>query len=138
MTRFSASYFLPGADLVWAALTLAQYKASSAWQLYILRFLVGAAGSLFFPGVQWYLGCWYKRSELSRRSALFFVASQVGGMSAGYIQTGAHAGLNMRHGIEGWRWLYIICSLPPSPPTRSLVSPSSPSSQRAGVLVVCV
>ncbi|PWI68511.1 hypothetical protein PCL_01600 [Purpureocillium lilacinum] len=109
MTRFSASYFLPGADLVWAALTLAQYKASSAWQLYILRFLVGAAGSLFFPGVQWYLGCWYKRSELSRRSALFFVASQVGGMSAGYIQTGAHAGLNMRHGIEGWRWLYIIC-----------------------------
>ncbi|KAJ3474177.1 hypothetical protein NLG97_g9957 [Lecanicillium saksenae] len=30
-------------------------------------------------------------------------------MSSGYIQSGAYASLNLRHGIEGWRWLYIIC-----------------------------
>lgn len=78
-------------------------------QLYVIRFFVGAAGSLFFPAVQWYLGCWYKRSELSRRGALFFIASQIGGMSSGYIQSGAHATLDGKHGIEGWRWLYIIC-----------------------------
>ncbi|KAH7161972.1 major facilitator superfamily domain-containing protein [Dactylonectria estremocensis] len=109
MTRFSASYFIPGADLIWGILTLAQYKVTSVHQLYIIRFFVGASGSLFFPAVQWYLGCWYKRSELSRRGALFFIASQVGGMSSGYIQSGAYATLNGSHGIEGWRWLYIIC-----------------------------
>ncbi|EJP68528.1 pantothenate transporter [Beauveria bassiana ARSEF 2860] len=109
MTRFSAAWFIPAADVVWGVLTLAQYRVTSAGQLYAVRFLIGAAGSLFFPAVQWYLGCWYKRAELSRRSALFFVASQVGGMSAGYIQSGAYASLHLRHGIEGWRWLYIIC-----------------------------
>ncbi|KAL5086188.1 hypothetical protein Trisim1_009517 [Trichoderma cf. simile WF8] len=109
MTRFSAAYFIPGADLIWGILTLAQYKVSNVHQLYVLRFFVGAAGSLFFPAVQWYLGCWYKRSELSRRGALFFIASQVGSMSSGYIQSGAYAHLNGRYGIEGWRWLYIIC-----------------------------
>lgn len=133
MTRFSATYFIPGADLIWGVLTLlqvcdpslvvssqhgtlfslpvntSQYKVTNVHQLYVIRFFVGAAGSLFFPAVQWYLGCWYKRSELSRRGALFFIASQIGGMSSGYIQSGAHATLDGKHGIEGWRWLYIIC-----------------------------
>lgn len=111
MTRFSATYFIPGADLIWGVLTLVQYKVTNVQQLYVIRFFVGAAGSLFFPAVQWYLGCWYKRSELSRRGALFFIASQVGSMSSGYIQSGAYSSLNGRHGIEGWRWLYIICRL---------------------------
>lgn len=88
---------------------MSQYKVTNVHQLYVIRFFVGAAGSLFFPAVQWYLGCWYKRSELSRRGALFFIASQIGGMSSGYIQSGAHATLDGKHGIEGWRWLYIIC-----------------------------
>ncbi|TQV93557.1 pantothenate transporter [Cordyceps javanica] len=109
MTRVPASWFLPAADVAWAVLTLAQYRVASVGPLYALRFLIGAAGSAFFPAVQWYLGCWYTRAELGRRSALFFVASQVGGMSAGYIQSGAYATLHLRGGIEGWRWLYIIC-----------------------------
>lgn len=109
MTRCPVNYFLPAADLLWGVFTLAQYKASNVTHLYALRFFVGALGGFFFPAVQWYLGCWYKRSELSRRGAIFFIASQVGSMSSGYIQAGAYARLDGRYGIEGWRWLYIIC-----------------------------
>ncbi|KAJ5762338.1 uncharacterized protein N7511_005720 [Penicillium nucicola] len=117
MTRCPVNYFLPAADLFWGVFTLAQYKASNVTQLYALRFFVGALGGFFFPAVQWYLGCWYKRSELSRRGAIFFIASQVGSMSSGYIQAGAYARLDGRYGIEGWRWLYIIykgfaCTIP--------------------------
>ena len=114
MTRCPVNYFLPVADLFWGIFTLAQYKASSVTQLYALRFFVGALGGFFFPAVQWYLGSWYKRSELSRRGAIFFIASQVGSMSSGYIQAGAYARLDGRYGIEGWRWLYIICECIPS------------------------
>ncbi|KAJ5183687.1 hypothetical protein N7492_001303 [Penicillium capsulatum] len=96
MTRCPVNYFLPAADLLWGVFTLAQYKASSVTQLYALRFFVGALGGFFFPAVQWYLGCWYKRSELSRRGAIFFIASQVGSMSSGYIQAGAYARLDGR------------------------------------------
>ncbi|KAB8239552.1 major facilitator superfamily domain-containing protein [Aspergillus alliaceus] len=109
MTRCPVNYFLPAADLLWGVFTLAQYKASNVTQLYALRFFVGALGGFFFPAVQWYLGSWYKRSELARRGAIFFIASQVGSMSSGYIQAGAYARLDGRYGIEGWRWLYIIC-----------------------------
>ena len=115
MTRFSVNYFLPAADLLWGVFTLVQYKSTSVNQLYAFRFLVGMLGGFFFPAAMWYMGCWYKRNELSRRGAFFFIASQVGGMSSGYIQAGAYAHLNGVHGIEGWRWLYIICKFPRFP-----------------------
>ncbi|ORY68970.1 major facilitator superfamily domain-containing protein [Pseudomassariella vexata] len=109
MTRFPVNYFLPAADLLWGVFTLVQYKVNNVNQLYAFRFFVGALGGFFFPAVQWYMGSWYKRSEMNRRGAIFFIASQIGSMSSGYIQSGAYATLNGVHGIEGWRWLYIIC-----------------------------
>ena len=109
MTRLSVNYFLPAVNLLLGIFTLVQYKASSVNQLYAFRFFIGALGGFFFPAVQWYLGCWYKRSELNRRDALFFIASHVSSMSSGYIQTRAYNSLKGSHGIEGWRWLHIIC-----------------------------
>ncbi|KAI5305529.1 hypothetical protein KEM56_004152 [Ascosphaera pollenicola] len=94
LTRFQARYFLPLTDLLWAAFTLGQYAVTSVKQMYALRFFVGTLGGFFFPAVQWYLGSWYKRSEMARRGAIFFIASQVGQMSSGYIQTGALAADN--------------------------------------------
>lgn len=111
MTRVNVNWFLPACDLLWGVFTLVQFKASSVTQLYAFRFMVGALGGFFFPAVQWYLGSWYKRSEMNRRGALFFVAAQVGSMSSGYIQAGVHTSMNGRNGIAGWRWLYIICKL---------------------------
>ncbi|KAF8850499.1 pantothenate transporter [Acephala macrosclerotiorum] len=94
MTRFPVDYFLPAADLLWGVFTLVQYKVSSVHQLYAFRFFVG-------------------RIELNRRGALFFIASQVGSMSSGYIQAGAYDSLNGKHGIEGWRFLFL-----PGTPTK--------------------
>ncbi|KFY69758.1 hypothetical protein V499_09776 [Pseudogymnoascus sp. VKM F-103] len=109
MTRVPVNYFLPAADLLWGVFTLVQYKVTNVHQLYAFRFFVGVLGGFFFPAAMWYMGCWYKRSELSRRGAFFFIASQVGSMSSSYIQAGAYSHLDGRYGIEGWRWLYIIC-----------------------------
>lgn len=108
VTRLPVNYLLPAADLLWGVFTLVQYKVSNVQQLYVLRFFGGALSGFFLPAAQWYLGCWYKKSELNRRGALFFVAAQVGGMCSGYVARAAHANLNGIFGIAGWRWLYII------------------------------
>ncbi|KAH8700248.1 major facilitator superfamily domain-containing protein [Talaromyces proteolyticus] len=136
MTRFPVNYFLPAADLLWGVFTLAQYKAGNVTQLYAFRFFVGALGGFFFPAVQWYLGSWYKRSELNRRGAVFFIASSVGSMSSGYIQAGAYERLNNRFGIEGWRWLYIICFACTIPIALLglLVLPGTPENCRSRIL----
>ncbi|CAH0027033.1 unnamed protein product, partial [Clonostachys rhizophaga] len=100
---------LPGLDLLAGTLTLAQYKVSNVGQVYALQFFLGISGSFYYPGVHWYLGSWYKSSELSRRGALFFIASQLGSMSASYIQSAAYTTLDGKYGIASWRWLSIIC-----------------------------
>ncbi|THC94762.1 hypothetical protein EYZ11_005754 [Aspergillus tanneri] len=107
MTRTPINIFLPTADLLWGIFTLAQYKATSVTTLYALRFFVGALGGFFFPAVQWYLGSWYKRSELARRGAIFFISSQVGSMSLGYIQAGAYE-MAIHHLYFPFLALYII------------------------------
>jgi hypothetical protein len=101
MTRLPVQYFLPTTNLFWGIFTLVQYKATDSSLV-----LLAVCSSL---AVQWYLGSWYKRSKLSQRAALFFVASQVGSMTSGYIQAGSYHSLNGQNGLEGWRWLYIIC-----------------------------
>uniref|UniRef100_A0A8H7THV2 Major facilitator superfamily (MFS) profile domain-containing protein n=1 Tax=Bionectria ochroleuca TaxID=29856 RepID=A0A8H7THV2_BIOOC len=109
MARWGSSHWIPAADLFAGIFTLALYKVSSVAQVYAIQFFVGVAGSFYYPGVHWYLGSWYKSSELSRRGSLFFIASGLGSMSTRYIQSAAYATLDGRYGIASWRWLCIIC-----------------------------
>lgn len=70
---------------------------------------------------------WYKKEELGRRNALFWIANPIGQMFAGYLQAAAYTHLNNHHGLQGWRsvshrmssipiltmirWLFIICTI---------------------------
>ncbi|CCH41484.1 Vitamin H transporter [Wickerhamomyces ciferrii] len=107
-TKLPIHLYLPIMDSIWSIFTLALFKITNYHQLYALRFCIGLFGSFFFPFCQYILGSWYTENELTKRSALYFCASQVGGMAAGYIQAGAYKHLSGLHGLEGWRWLYIL------------------------------
>lgn len=49
---------------------------------------------------------WYKKQELGRRNALFWIANPIGQMFAGYLQAAAYTNLNNNHGLQGWRSVY--------------------------------
>ncbi|ODV82596.1 hypothetical protein CANARDRAFT_30701 [[Candida] arabinofermentans NRRL YB-2248] len=107
-TVLPINYYLPAMDIVWALFTLFIFKIKDYHQLYALRFCIGLFSSFFFPTVQFILGSWYKSTELTIRSAIYFVASQVGSMVCGYIQTGAYDHLNNYDNLKGWQWLYVL------------------------------
>ena len=60
-----------------------------------------------FPGVNYYLSCWYKRSEFGIRAATFFSAAAVAGSCGGLLAWAIERmeGLGGRH---GWSWIFII------------------------------
>lgn len=61
----------------------------------------------FFPGAVYLLSCWYTKKELASRTAILFSGSQLGNAFGTLIARGILT-LDGAHGLEGWRWLFII------------------------------
>ncbi|KAI1819101.1 major facilitator superfamily domain-containing protein [Xylaria intraflava] len=75
--------------------------------LFALRFLLGAVESGFFPLVIFYLTTFYRRSELARRLAIFYAASNIANAFSGLLAFGVFQ--IKSHLIDHpWRWLFII------------------------------
>jgi MFS family permease len=71
------------------------------------RWFLGVTEAGLFPGVNYYLSCWYKRNEFAVRAAVFFSAAALsgsfGGLLAAAIQT-----MDGALGKPGWSWIFII------------------------------
>lgn len=69
--------------------------------------LLTATDSLSFSGCQFYLSCWYRRSELGVRSAIFFSSAAFAGSFGGLL---AYAISKMEGigGKPGWAWIFIL------------------------------
>ncbi|KAL4762845.1 major facilitator superfamily domain-containing protein [Aspergillus foveolatus] len=107
--RVRPSIWLAAMEICWGAFTFAQAGLKSVSELYAFRFLVGFFESSFFPSLLYLLGSWYTKTELAKRVALFHMTAPLGTAFGGYLQAAVYENLDGSHGIEGWRWLYIVC-----------------------------
>ncbi|KAH4284805.1 hypothetical protein HBH64_239740 [Parastagonospora nodorum] len=105
--RWSPRVFFTGIILVWGAIMTLMGVVHNKAGLYACRFFLGIAEAGLFPGVNYYLSCWYKRQELGFRAALFFSAAALAG-SFGGLLAAAITQMDGTAGYEGWRWIFII------------------------------
>ncbi|KAH9886364.1 major facilitator superfamily transporter [Xylariomycetidae sp. FL2044] len=101
-------YWLPFCMLGWSIFVLFLYKCNTASQFYALRFCIGLFESAAWPGIEFTLGSWYRKSELARRSALFVISGVIGQMFSGYLQAALYTGMHGKGGLSAWRWLFIF------------------------------
>lgn len=92
----------------WGLLTLGMFKVTSFRQTCVIRFFQAIFESCTFAGTHLILGSWYKENELPVRSAIFTASGLIGSMFSGFMQVEIHDSLNGRHGLAGWRWLFVI------------------------------
>lgn len=71
------------------------------------RWFLGLTEAGLFPGVNYYLSCWYRRSEFGIRAAIFFSAAAVSGSFGGLLAAGIEQ-MDGRANIAGWAWIFII------------------------------
>lgn len=71
------------------------------------RWFLGLAEAGLFPGVGYFLSCWYRRSEFGVRMAIFFSAAAVAG-SFGGLLAAAIAKMDGVGGKPGWAWIFIL------------------------------
>ena len=61
------------------------------------RWFLGVTEAGLFPGVNFYLSCWYKRTEFGIRAAIFFSAAALAGSFGGLLA----AAIQNMDGIRG-------------------------------------
>jgi len=108
--RFGARRMLSSCMVAWGSLTVLTALVHTPIQLYLARFLLGAAETGFFPGVIVYLSYWFIREDRAKATSNFMSAiplsSMLGSPLAGWILG------RMWLGVDGWRWLFVVEGVP--------------------------
>ena len=72
------------------------------------RFVLGITEAPFYPGGVYLISMFYTRKESATRMSIFYTGNLLASSFSGLIAAAVFAGLEGKHGLEGWRWLFII------------------------------
>ena len=110
VARFGARRVISSCMIAWGSLTVLTALVHTPIQLYLARFVLGAAEASFFPGVIVYLSYWFINEDRAKATSNFMSAiplsSMLGSPLAGWILGRTWLG------VDGWRWLFVAEGLP--------------------------
>jgi ACS family tartrate transporter-like MFS transporter len=109
--RFGARRWLARIMISWGLLSGACAFVGGPTSFYILRILTGAAEAGFFPGVLFYLSCWFPAQSRVRILAWFLVAIPVSSVVGGPLSV-AIMSMDGIANLKGWQWLFLLEGLP--------------------------
>ncbi|KAF2684684.1 MFS general substrate transporter [Lentithecium fluviatile CBS 122367] len=107
LKKLRPSIFLPIIMIWWGICMTCMGLVHNFAGLMTARWWLGVAEAGLFPGVNYYLSCWYKRSEFGIRAAIFFSAAALAG-SFGGLLAAAIAQMGGVGGKPGWAWIFIL------------------------------
>lgn len=107
LKRLKPSIFIPIIMTIWGVAMLSMGYVKNWSGLMAARWFLGMAESGLYPGVNYFLSCWYKRDEFGVRAAIFFSAAAFAG-SFGGLLAAAITKLDGLGGRPGWAWIFII------------------------------
>lgn len=108
--RWSARKTISASLIAWGSLTVLTALVHTPVELYLARFVLGAAEAVFFPGVIVYLSHWFIHEDRAKATSNFMgaipLSAVLGSPLAGWI-----LGIQWL-GWKGWRWLFVVEGLP--------------------------
>ncbi|RYP56782.1 hypothetical protein DL770_010811 [Monosporascus sp. CRB-9-2] len=107
LKKWRPSLFIPAIMILWGASMTGMGFCQNFSGLAAARWFLGLAECGLFPGVNYYLSCWYKRSELGVRTAIFFSAAALAGSFGGLLAAGIER-MDGRANLRGWQWIFIL------------------------------
>jgi MFS transporter, ACS family, tartrate transporter len=108
--RWSARRMISAAMIVWGSLTALTGLIHTPGELYLARFLLGAAEAGFFPGVIVYLSHWFIVEDRAKATSNF-----MGAIPLSFVLGSPIAGWILGHSwltFAGWRWLFLLEGAP--------------------------
>jgi ACS family tartrate transporter-like MFS transporter len=107
---WSARRMICATMIAWGSLTVLTALVHTPGQLYLARFLLGAAEAGFFPGVIVYLSHWFIQEDRAKATSNF-----MGAIPLSFVLGSPFAGWILSHtwlSLQGWRWLFFLEGIP--------------------------
>ena len=110
LARTGARIWLCRIMVSWGIIAILMAFVRTPLELGALRFLLGAAEAGFAPGLILYLSFWFRKEQIAKALAVFFLAIPLAMVIAAPLSTFILS--HVWSGITGWRWLFFIEGLP--------------------------
>jgi ACS family tartrate transporter-like MFS transporter len=111
LERIGARRWIARIMISWGVLSACMVFVKGEWSFYALRFVLGMAEAGFFPGIIFYLVCWFPAAYRARMMALFTVGIPLSTV-IGAPLSGALLSMDGIMGLPGWQWMFILEGLP--------------------------
>jgi MFS transporter, ACS family, tartrate transporter len=111
LARVGATRFVFSIMVLWAVFSASTAFVRGPTDFYILRFLLGAAESGFFPGMMYYLSLWFPAAYRARLAAIIIVGNPLAFIFGGPMST-LLLDMDGIAGFHGWQWLFLIEGAP--------------------------
>lgn len=95
-------------DDAWAIVSTLMAVVKDYKGMLACRFVLGITEAPFYPGGVYLISMFYTRKESATRMSIFYTGNLLASSFSGLIAAAVFAGLEGKHGLEGWRWLFII------------------------------
>lgn len=105
--RWGANKIIAIAIITWSAVVIGMGFIHNYHQALVLRLLLGITEAGIFPALSFLVSTIYPRQEQGKRIAVLYGSTALAGAFGGLIAWGIQQ-MGHRHGLEAWRWLFII------------------------------
>ncbi|KAF9055118.1 MFS general substrate transporter [Hymenopellis radicata] len=102
------SMYLPLCMAIWGAISVSTGFTTSFLGAVTTRFFLGFVEAAFFPGALFLISRWYKRTELSQRTALLSCGSLISNAFGSLIASAILDAMEGVWGYAAWRWLFFV------------------------------
>ena len=99
--------WIPIQMMLWSIVAASQAALSGRSSFYLCRCLIGVLEGGFIPDLVLWLSYFYTSTELPVRLSFFWTALNLTTILASLLAFGIFH-LDNAHGLEGWRWLFLI------------------------------
>ncbi|MBB4380248.1 MFS transporter [Bradyrhizobium sp. SBR1B] len=111
MYRFGARRWFARIMITWGLAAALTAFVVGPYSFYLVRLLLGAFESGFFPGVIWYLSIWFPVRSRTRAIAWFMAATPLSSL-IGNPLSACLLELDGVGGLAGWQWMFLLEGLP--------------------------
>lgn len=111
MYKVGARTWIARILITWGMVVMGEGFIQNAFQLGVLRVLLGVAEAGFYPAMILYITYWFPGKHLARAVSYFMLAVCGSNIIGGPISTWIMDNINWL-GMSGWRWVYILEGIP--------------------------